>query len=67
MRPTAIILGSIAFAVSVIAADFTGTWKLSLSKSKLTSDLVSETMKIEETARIPTAQPFESRGKRSIK
>jgi hypothetical protein len=49
MRPTAIILGSIAFTVSAIAADFTGTWKLSLPKSKLTSDLVSETMKIEQT------------------
>ena len=47
MRPTLMILGTILLAVT--GADFTGTWKLNLAKSKLRNDLASETMKIEQT------------------
>jgi len=49
MRPTAIILGTLLLAVTAMASDFTGTWKLSLAKSKPSNDLAGETMKIEQT------------------
>jgi hypothetical protein len=35
--------------VTVMASDFTGTWKLNLAKSKPSNDLTSQTMKIEQT------------------
>jgi hypothetical protein len=43
------ILGTLLLAVTVMAADFAGTWKLDLAKSKPRNDLASETMKIEQT------------------
>src|SRR5579859_5970693 len=36
-------------AVTVMASDFTGTWKLNLAKSKPSNDLATQTMKIEQT------------------
>jgi len=49
MRPALIIVAALSLAISVMAADFTGTWKLDLAKSKPRGDVASETMKIEET------------------
>lgn len=45
------ILGTLSLAVTVMAADFTGTWKLNLAKSKPRNGnvLASQTMKIERT------------------
>jgi hypothetical protein len=49
MRSIVIILGTILLAVPLMSSDFTGTWKLNLAKSKPSTDLASETMKIEQT------------------
>jgi hypothetical protein len=50
MRIVPILLGTISIAVTLMAADFAGTWKLNLDKSKLqTNDLASETMTISQT------------------
>jgi hypothetical protein len=49
VRSIVIILGTILLAVPLMASDFTGTWKLNLAKSKPSTDLASETMKIEQT------------------
>lgn len=43
------ILGTLSLAVTVMAADFNGIWKLDLAESKPRNDLASETMKIEQT------------------
>jgi hypothetical protein len=49
MRPAQMIIGTILLAMTGLAADFTGTWKVNLEKSKPGSDLASDTMKIEQT------------------
>ncbi len=50
MRKTPWILTVFFFATTALAADFTGTWKLNLQKSKNTGPKVaSQTMKIEPT------------------
>jgi hypothetical protein len=45
-----ILLGTVSFATIALAADFDGTWKLDVSKSKLQTEFSSFTMKVEKTA-----------------
>jgi hypothetical protein len=47
MKP--VIFGMMLFALTAIAADFDGVWKLDLAKSKPSLDLAGETMTIEKT------------------
>ena len=49
MLAARIILGTLSVAVTVMAADFYGMWKLNLAKSKPGNGPASETMKIEHT------------------
>ena len=51
MLAARIILGTLSLAVTVMAADFVGTWKLNLTKSKPRNgnDVASETIRIEQT------------------
>ena len=55
MRLVPILLGTISSAVTLMAADWAGTWKLNLEKSKIQNStrpyagLASETMTISET------------------
>lgn len=48
-RAAGMILGALSLAVTAVAADFTGTWKVNLAKSKPGDDLAGLTMKIEQT------------------
>jgi hypothetical protein len=44
-----LLLAASATMLAQTQKDFTGTWKLNFAKSKPSNDLVSETMKIEQT------------------
>lgn len=49
MRITLTVLAVLLFSLTLMAADFTGTWKLNLEKSKLQdNDLASEIMTISQ-------------------
>jgi len=49
MRIAPIILGTISLAISLMARDITGTWKLNAEKSKLHNPVQNYLMKIELT------------------
>jgi hypothetical protein len=49
MRFAGMLLGITCLTATLVAADFTGTWKLNLAKSQGTNDLVSYILKIEQT------------------
>ncbi len=51
MRLTLLVLATLSLGITLAAADFTGTWKLNLEKSKLqtNNNIASETMKISQT------------------
>jgi hypothetical protein len=49
MRLARLLLGIACVSVTLVAADFAGTWKLNLTKSQGRSDLDSQIMKIEQT------------------
>jgi hypothetical protein len=49
VRLTLIVLATFSLGATLAAADFTGTWKLNVEKSKLPADLASETMTISQT------------------
>ena len=49
MRLTLAVVATLSLGVTLAAADFTGTWKLNVEKSKLPADLASETMTISQT------------------
>lgn len=49
MRLTLAVVATLALAVVLAAANFTGTWKLNADKSKLPVDLASEMMTITQT------------------
>jgi hypothetical protein len=49
MRLALTILTTISLTLTLAAADFDGAWKLNISKSKLSNDVASQTMKIEQT------------------
>jgi len=49
MRITLTVLAALLFSLTLMAADFTGTWKLNVEKSKIqNNDLASETMTISQ-------------------
>lgn len=50
MRLTITALATVVFSFTVVASDFTGTWKLNVAKSKLRgNDIASETETITQT------------------
>jgi hypothetical protein len=49
MRFAGMLIGITCLTATLVAADFTGTWKLNLAKSQGTNDLVSFIIKIEQT------------------
>jgi hypothetical protein len=52
MRFTSMLFSALLFVASASAADFVGTWKMNISKSKLpaTSKVASQTLTIQQTA-----------------
>ncbi len=52
MRLTLIVLATLSLGLTLAAADFTGTWKLNMEKSKVQTDnnTASEIMTISQTA-----------------
>ncbi len=48
MKPIFMALAVVSLNVAVVGADFTGTWKANIAESQVRSDLVSQTLTIDE-------------------